>query len=1567
MKTALFVRVGSLLLGAVACVALLSASATQETPRGGLRITATMEENGKPLPKAWVTLTSTQGDLDIPAFSVAGEELQPMHRAGRESHRYRADADGVVEISNLAAGAYTIQADAKAHSVNQELVVIEEAKTNEVTLKLAPSSPYLDLYASQRVFTPGEHPSIQISGFSPDSAASVRAYRLDLAKIVAKGGLERLLYSFSRPGNERGSDPSQSAIDVEKVDKKLNSQDIEGVFTEPVTLPTLPTGFYYVTCTIGSQTRATYLSVSKIGMATKTSGNNTLCFVSDLQTGEPVAGATILTAANGSLRPTTKTDAKGVATLTLPPGDEYKALVLAAAGDSRAVVDVDRRALEQENFRTFIYADRPIYRPGDTIQFKGLVRRLQGSNYVLPGGGEIGVKIRDSGETPVKEFKLPVSALGSFHGSFNTNVEDKPGAYSIETSYQGSTYTYWIPLAAYRKPEFSIDVSSGRKFFVYGERASATVKAEYYFGGPVIGAKVEAYITRSPHFEFDDDFDGDYEDYGAGSYQGEYREKVEAVTNAKGEAVISFDTKGKDDPDIADVDYDYTINASITDAGNKYFDATGTVFVTRGDVNAELTTDRYIAIPGETVEASVAVTRYGDGSPVSGRPVQLVVGTEEWTGDTGVFHPQRTLAGTTDDKGVARIPVRVQGEGSLVLKSTVLDDAGRPVKSSDYLYVEGAGYFGPPTSKFTLTLDKKRYARGDTCRLMLETDKPGGSALITVEAEKVIAHYVVPISQRSTMFTIPVQEAYAPNVWVSATAIRGKQLLESQRRLVVDVHEHDLNIAITSDKTAYAPGELADLTIRTTDARGRPVAADLAVAVVDESIYAIHADTASIARDLYPMREDRVGTNYSFEQIFLDGGDKAGGNMPVRSKFLDTAAWFPSVETNAQGVGHAQVKLPDNLTSWRVTAIGATAGTKVGMAHINFKARKLLSVRLQLPTFLVQQDRQRITAIVTNNTSQDQEVTVCLEAAGLKVEGDLTVKVVVPADKPQNLTWFIQAPNSGEATLTAFALASSTLNDAERRSLPVKSHGRLVVESHAGAIQNGAGAEFHLSANADPNEGRLQILVSPSLGTVVYQSLDDLIAFPYGCTEQTMSRFLPTVLLASTLEKLHIRSDLQAKAPGLVEEGLARLAKMQHGDGSWGWWEYDSGDPFMTAYVLDGVQRAKQAGYPNRRIYIEGALEWAKTYVKTGSYDPKYSADMLYLIYALAAYGQDAAARSGLSRVAPVDPQGFALAAMTYAKLGDQDASRRQLANLRRLMVVQGDIASFPANEAGFGYEPVAFPLIAMTTLVPNDPAIPKLVRYLVASRQGDYWSSTRDSSLALIGLIQYLGFSPDFGKPIDIQAKINGAVTSTIHFDPSDQFNPRLKVVVPIRDLKVGTNRLSFATSGSGAFFSADLRQIERAPTLAPQPMTGLSVVRSYHRLEPQRMESGALELRPTKESISEVHTGDLIRVDIDIASSVDRQFIMIEDPIPSGCRITEREYVDDGEEWTAWWTQTIVRDDKAAFFMRRLKRGTQRLTYTIRAEQIGVGHALPTTISNMYDPTVSASSGETTLTVTP
>jgi uncharacterized protein YfaS (alpha-2-macroglobulin family) len=964
----------------------------------------------------------------------------------------------------------------------------------------------------------------------------------------------------------------------------------------------------------------------------------------------------------------------------------------------------------------------------------------------------------------------------------------------------------------------------------------------------------------------------------------------------------------------------------------------------------------------------VTVKRHEDDAPVAGRAVTLVVGEEVWRDKESTFVPRQTLNGVTDAKGIASFPVKVTTEGSLVLKSTVKDNAGRPVMSIDYVYVEGDRFYGPPDQTFTVTVDKKTYNIGDRAKILIKTNKPGCTALVTIEAEHLMAHYLVELKKAATTVTIPVTRDYAPNVWVSAVAISNKHLLEATEKLSVNLTEHELKVKVVPDKPDYLPGDTANLTVQTTDSDNRPVAADVSIGVVDESIYAIKADTTNIKRAFYPMRENSVRTNYSFEEIYLDGGDKAGGNIPVRTKFLDTAEWTPDVYTNEKGIGHTSVKLPDNLTSWRATAVGVSDATQVGITRVNFRARKPLAVRLELPSFLVQQDTQKITAIITNDTGADKEVTVRLDAQGITVAGELASKVVVPAARPQSITWDVQTPNSGNAQLTVYATTDG-FNDAEGRTLNVEAHGRQLVENHSGEVRDSLGVDFTVSDHADKNTGRLMLTLSPSVASSIYQSLDNLIDFPYGCTEQTMSRFLPAALLASTLKKMNLRSDLQAKIPDIVQTGFARLGRMQHSNGAWGWWEYDAEDPFMTAYVLDGLKRAKDAGYSTDKVDIPKALEWTKKHLKDGVI-PKYGVrDFLYLCYAAARYGAKAEAKAALTRVTPAGASEYALLALIDDALGDTAARGAAMASMRGQISVEGDIARVKPLEWEYGSESVDLPLMALTTLAPTDSTAPKLVAYLLASRRGDMWYSTRDSSFALVALIQYMNLSKDMGQPLDIDVSLNGAPAKHIHFDPANPFNPDLRMRIPISDLKPGPNHVDFKrTAGSGNFYySGELRQVELADRLLPLSGSGgLDIKRDYYLLLPQRMESGDLELRPTRRSIDEAKTGDLVRVVLTVTSDRDREFIMVEDPIPSGCRIMEREYLDAGEEWTYWWSQTIVRDDKAAFFMRYVKPGTWRLTYTMRAEQVGLGHAMPPTISNMYDPAQTASSGETLLRVT-
>ena len=178
--------------------------------------------------------------------------------------------------------------------------------------------------------------------------------------------------------------------------------------------------------------------------------------------------------------------------------------------------------------------------------------------------------------------------------------------------------------------------------------------------------------------------------------------------------------------------------------------------------------------------------------------------------------------------------------------------------------------------------------------------------------------------------------------------------------------------------------------------------------------------------------------------------------------------------------------------------------------------------------------------------------------------------------------WQISAPQTGEIRLLAKAL-TNTESDAVELALDVVPRGlRENKAENWTTTDENAQQEFSLNlpANIDLNSRKLRIEVAPSIAGTLFGALDYLTTYPYGCTEQTMSSFLPNIIVSQTLKEFKSTSirnpeDLKKK----VERGRNRLYAFQHEDGGWGWWKDDESDPFMTAYVIDGLTLAKQAGY----------------------------------------------------------------------------------------------------------------------------------------------------------------------------------------------------------------------------------------------------------------------------------------------------------------------------------------------------------------------------------------------------
>lgn len=644
-------------------------------------------------------------------------------------------------------------------------------------------------------------------------------------------------------------------------------------------------------------------------------------------------------------------------------------------------------------------------------------------------------------------------------------------------------------------------------------------------------------------------------------------------------------------------------------------------------------------------------------------------------------------------------------------------------------------------------------------------------------------------------------------------------------------------------------------------------------------------------------------------------------------------------------------------------------------------------VRLEAASFYVQRDSQRVSAMVTNDSGRDGDVQVELSVQNGKLLGSPRQKKRIKNGETARLDWEFSASDTGSAVFTCKAWIDEANSDGIEWRVPVQPFGRLVQETMAGTVEETATFKVTVRDNADIATGRLRIVATPSLASSMAESLDDLIGFPYGCVEQTMSRFLPTVLVSRAVSQAGLPAPRQAnQIPQMVSEGLTRLRNMQQSDGSWGWWSYDTGNEFMTGYVLEGLHRAKVAGFEPDEFVVKRATEWAESRLKqsveammeaerrankgrrSDYYDwieQRLTKGRIQLIYGLALHKPSASLLSSI----PVmkRDEGYAESIGTMAlvgkAVGDSSFAARWLGRLRDAGTESGGLLSW---SEGWGVEATARGLEAFMAIAPKDLAVPKIVRYLMLKRRGGSWWSTRDTSAALAGLTAYFVQTKEFVSPGTMVVRLNGDVLATIPVSVSVAERPDQIIEVPFSKLRVGENTVQIDRPGAVGYYTADVRQTLVQPTIgAVSEFPGVHVEREYFRLGETLLENGALTVSPSEKNIDSVTEGDLIKVVVTLKTDKPLEYVIVEDPIPSSCRINDRGPVDSADEWSWWWAETIVRDDRAAFFVTKLEPGEHKFTYVVRAESPGLSSALPTLVYNMYDPERRASTASKSLKV--
>jgi uncharacterized protein YfaS (alpha-2-macroglobulin family) len=1262
------------------------------------------------------------------------------------------------------------------------------------------------------------------------------------------------------------------------------------------------------------------------------------------------------------------------------------------------------------NEKAYIYTDRPVYRPGHTVHIKAVIRKEKNDVLDLPDEQTLELKVTDAENKIVLKQNAQVSAHGTVTADLNLTADAGLGYYSIALGRDGQNAfvqgmsSFYVE--EYKKPEYQVTVKPAVQRVLQGNSIQATIEARYFFGEPVANVKVKYVVHTSQHYWWDEDEADDSEAEGENSgesddtYGATEQQEHDGVLDANGRLTVTLPTAidGKHN------DQDYRIEARVTDAANREVAGHSTVLATYGSFRVSAEPTSYVFSSGQTPRVKVTAQDY-DSKPVQTK-VHIAVSLEKWD---SVTHQRSDTSVTSRDvvtgtDGTALVDLPVSGSGDFQVTASAQTPENRAVEGKTWVWIwSGAGEFYNQNTQAQIVADKKNYKVGDIAHLLLVTGLPESWAVVTAEGDSVQSRQLIHATAASFAFDVPITKLAQPNLVVCAVIVHDNQVMTAQKSLKVPLVERTLTITATPSKAKYLPGEKGSFDVLAVDSHGKPVEADLSFGEVDEALYSVRPDSSGdIVAAFYPKRSVYLNPQSSFDFFFSgEAGTKSpllaqlanglyhprlaqvkpGSDLvvpKVRKAFPDTAYWNPNVHTGPDGHARVEFNFPDALTTWRTTIRAMTDDGKAGGVVTRVLVRKNLIVRLAAPRFFRQGDEVTLRVIAHNYLETAKDVTFALDVNGLEVVSGQTQKVNIPAKGESYVDWRVRAHTTGNAVLTAKALTNEE-SDALEMTLPVLPFGVKQRAAGSGVVFSGAGQSqwsYNYPANSDGGTRSLTITIAPSVAGTVFDALDYLTSYPWGCTEQTMSSFLPDLIVAQAVDKLHLKSPIdRATLNDMVKAGLERLATYQHDDGGWGWWPDDHSMVFMTAYVISGLGHAKDAGFKIDDGRLSKGRAWLQA---TLAAHPEMIPDFrAYVVYALATTGgapKDALDKAWDNRDKLSD-EGLALVGLALDSAGDSRAKdAAQL--LERKAKTTGNDAYWAGNYDGLldywddtSPETTAFALKLLVRQDRSSGLLPKAAVWLAKHRDGDYWHSTKQTAMVIQGLTDYLALSGELANTSDVEVLVNGSSVGKRHFGPRDGFALPWKIKVPASQA-AGGGQVTIRKSGNGiTYWSAESAWYAADKKLYQQEKLALNITRDYYVLQKKQANPTdpiTYDLAPLK---GPVHVGNIVAVKLAVNGS-SWKYLLAEDPIPAGTEFlpnTGLYTLNNKPDWWAdWFTHKEFHDDRAAFFNTDFN-GRREYVYLLKVVNPGKFAISPAQAGPMYQSNIQTTTDPATLEVQP
>ena len=1366
--------------------------------------------------------------------------------------------------------------------------------------------------------------------------------------------------------------------------------------------------------------------VTDLGVTAKTSANSVFMWVCSLKNAKPAAGVEVTAfSRNNQVIAKAITNADGVASLDCDIRDKNKTpfLVTAQLGEDLSYLRLDGNALDADqtesvrDYRTggceaFLFTDRGIFRPGETLHAKTIIRN---NDFTVPASFPVVFQIVKPDGHLYKEIPATPNSFGI--AEIEAVMPDflPTGRYSLNLRIPRATENLGktgFLLEDFVPPQIRVKANVEDERVEAGDPIVADILAEHLFGSPAAGLKANVKcilsVTAFSHKNWSEFIFGEQNqrDYYAGDKPTFTLKPIDVenlVLNGEGKVTASIETGcclKAPGPVHA------LIQATVFEPGGRSVTASANTTIDPYPfyIGLKRSGESYVHTGDKQKFQVITVLPNGE-ARTEGKPLLVKVAQVNWN-----YTYKRASDGTYGYRSFKEeIPIK---EDTLAFSATPSDyvyvpqtsgyhqitftdpDTGSTASVSFYACDWGQSWTNSQKERpdsLTLKLDKAEYSANDKAKLTIQAPF-AGTALLTIESDRVLESRYVVFEKNTAEIDLDIKASFAPNVHCTVSVIRpavAESAWTGHRAfgsipLRISPANHRLNVALEVPATILPQSTLKAKVLLKDDA-GHPADGEVTVVAVDEAICMLTSfKTPSPLAWLYEIRRLGVASHDVYSELMrvldesvlsgdshISGDGDGDGNAdaaelltrrlnPIKAnRFKPVSLWVSQVMVK-DGVAEVDVNVPEFTGELRIMAIACNA-QRMGSAQGTVKVKRPLIVQPSLPRFLAPGDECEMSVNIFNEIGKDITAKLSVTCGGplsttrteqnVDIKQGASVLVFVP----------IVAGNVPGKALCTVTCEADSVRFSDTTEIAVRPPVAAEVISDSGILAVGKSVEVPIPENLLPETLLRNITISADPTIELGAGLQYLLRYPYGCLEQTTSSAFPLLYLSDLANRSLEHSMTQDEVRTYVTGGIWRLLSMQQPSGGFSYWPHSwEPDLWTSVYATHFLVEAKKAGYDVPEDCLKRALGAVRANLEMNRPDTMLSANELQLRYDTRAYACYVLAMAG-------DPDYAWQERMLEMK--DKISYYARLLNASALLVEGEPKRAVPLiKELGLPGEGIremggafnssnrnaALLLSAWLDIDPKNENVLKLVQILSKSKRNGYWGSTQENAMVMLALGKYVQRTPK--TPADFKGVI------TLPNGTSETFDHK-------KDRSWTTavgekGKITITNNGPGTFlFSLRAEGIPGNPA-------------EYHK-QPQGRNEGLFVRRVWLNDkgdpldLTQVKQNALVVAEITLNPNGNPyDNIAIEDLLPAGLEIENPDLeTSQSLPWAAknfaWCFHRDIRDDRLLLFTRPVS-GRSVFYYVARAVTPGKFIVPPITAECMYKPELRSVNDQDTMIIT-